>query len=179
MKKGFTLVELIAVISIMSVILLIGIPTYTYINNKTKENLYMSKVNELLAKGSVYAEETGLFAFSVNTLVEEGKVSSDNESGQILDPRDQRKMNCDIIRVVYENNQYEASYAISDACLSDEELNNQYGMFQIIVKNKEGDVVSDYDTWHNITEYYLSYELKEEYQNFASNIFSKFFLFSF
>ena len=172
MKKGFTLVELIAVISIMSVILLIGIPTYTYINNKTKENLYMSKVNELLAKGSVYAEETGLFAFSVNTLVEEGKVSSDNESGQILDPRDQRKMNCDIIRVVYENNQYEASYAISDACLSDEELNNQYGMFQIIVKNKEGDVVSDYDTWHNITEYYLSYELKEEYQNFASNILS-------
>ena len=172
MKKGFTLVELIAVISIMSVILLIGIPTYTYINNKMKENLYTSKVNELLAKGSVYAEETGLFAFSVNTLVEEGKVSSDNESGQILDPRDQRKMNCDIIRVVYENNQYEASYAISDACLSDEELNNQYGMFQIIVKNKEGDVVSDYDTWHNITEYYLSYELKEEYQNFASNILS-------
>ncbi len=172
MKKGFTLVELIAVISIMSVILLIGIPTYTYINNKMKENLYTSKVNELLAKGSVYAEETGLFAFSVNTLVEEGKISPDNESGQILDPRDQRKMNCDIIRVVYENNQYEASYAMSDACLSDEELNNQYGMFQIIVKNKDGDVVSDYDTWHNITEYYLSYELKEEYQNFASNILS-------
>ncbi len=171
-KKGFTLVELIAVISILSVILLIGIPTYTYINNKTKENLYTSKVNELLAKGSVYAEETGLFAFSVNTLVEEGKISPDNESGQILDPRDQRKMNCDIIRVVYENNQYEASYAMSDECLSDEELNNQYGMFQIIVKNKEGDVVSDYDTWHNVTEYYLSYELKEEYQNFASNILS-------
>ncbi|MBD9075342.1 prepilin-type N-terminal cleavage/methylation domain-containing protein, partial [bacterium] len=36
MKKGFTLVELIAVISIISLLLLIGIPSYLLVSNNIK-----------------------------------------------------------------------------------------------------------------------------------------------
>ena len=99
MKKGFTLVELIAVVSIISLLLLIGIPSYLLVSNNIKQTMYESKVKELLSKGEEYAEETNVFVFSVNTLLEEGKISADNETGNLLDPRDKRKMNCDIIEV--------------------------------------------------------------------------------
>ena len=127
MKKGFTLVELVAVISIMSVILLIGIPTYTYINNKTKENLYISKVTELLAKAENYSESSNVFVMDVETLIKEGLVSADSENGNLMDPRSNRKMNCDIIEVNYEDNAYKAHYIENNECLSGEELNNRYG----------------------------------------------------
>ena len=53
--NGFTLIELISVVSIMAIILLIAIPAYTTITNKTKENIYQSKVTELLAKAESYS----------------------------------------------------------------------------------------------------------------------------
>lgn len=51
MKKGFTLIELIAVIGILSIILLIVVPSYSLISNKIKETTYNAKIEEILAKG--------------------------------------------------------------------------------------------------------------------------------
>lgn len=170
MKKGFTLVELIAVVSIISLLLLIGIPSYLLVSNNIKQTMYESKVKELLSKGEEYAEETNVFVFSVNTLLEEGKISADNETGNLLDPRDKRKMNCDIIKVHYENNNYEGNYIESNTCLSDEELNNQYGMVNIIVKDGEEKVIDNPSEWHISKKDTLSYEFKENYQGFADKI---------
>ena len=170
MKKGFTLVELIAVVSIISLLLLIGIPSYLLVSNNIKQTMYESKVKELLSKGEEYAEETNVFVFSVNTLLEEGKISADNEIGNLLDPRDKRKMNCDIIEVHYENNNYEGNYIESNTCLSDEELNNQYGMVNIIVKDGEEKVIDNPSEWHISKKDTLSYEFKENYQGFADKV---------
>ena len=170
MKKGFTLVELIAVVSIISLLLLIGIPSYLLVSNNIKQTMYESKVKELLSKGEEYAEETNVFVFSVNTLLEEGKISADNETGNLLDPRDKRKMNCDIIEVHYENNSYDGNYIESNTCLSDEELNNQYGMVNIIVKNGEEKVIDNPSEWHISKKDTLSYEFKENYQGFADKV---------
>ncbi len=170
MKRGFTLVELIAVISIISVLLLIGIPSYFLISSNIKQTMYESKVKELLTKGEAYAEETNVFVFSINTLLESGNVSADNETGHILDPRDKRKMNCDIIEVHYENNSYDGTYIESNTCLSDEELNNQYGMVNIIVKNEDEKVVDHPNEWHISKKDTLSYEFKENYQNFEDKV---------
>ncbi len=71
MKKGFRLIELIAVIGILSIILLIVVPSYSLISNKIKETTYNAKIEEILAKGENYAEQTGMLSFSVNTLMEE------------------------------------------------------------------------------------------------------------
>ena len=164
MKKGFTLVELITVISIISILMLLGIPSYLLISNNIKQNMYESKVKELLAKGEEYAEETNSFAFSVNTLLEEGKVSADNESGNILDPRDKRKMNCDIIEIHYKDNSYEGNYIENSTCLSDEELNNNYGVLELVLLDENGEEIVSDNAWLSYSKIKVSYRIKETYQ---------------
>ena len=44
MKKGFTLVEMLAVILILGIILLIGVPIYQGIQKSTNESIYESKI---------------------------------------------------------------------------------------------------------------------------------------
>ena len=164
MKKGFTLVELIAVVSIISLLLLIGIPSYLLVSNNIKQTMYESKVKELLSKGEEYAEETNSFAFSVNTLLEEGKVSADNESGNILDPRDKRKMNCDIIEIHYEDNSYKGNYIENSTCWSDEELNNNYGVLELVLLDENGEEIVSDNAWLSYSKIKVSYRIKETYQ---------------
>lgn len=170
MKKGFTLIELIAVIGILSIILLIVVPSYSLISNKIKETTYNAKIEEILAKGENYAEQTGMLSFSVNTLMEEGYLSADNETGSILDPRNKRKMNCDIIEVKYDNENYDGTYIESDECLSDDEINNRFGIIKLIVKNDEENIVESPSLWHSSKFDTISYEVNEGYESFQDKI---------
>lgn len=47
-------------VSIISLLLLIGIPSYLLVSNNIKQTMYESKVKELLSKGEEYAEETNV-----------------------------------------------------------------------------------------------------------------------
>ena len=125
--KGFTLIELLSVLGIMAIILLIAVPVYTGVSKRSKENVYEAKVTELLAKAENYSESFNVFVMDVDTLIKEGLVSADSENGNLMDPRSNRKMNCDIIEVNYEDNAYKAHYIENNECLSGEELNNRYG----------------------------------------------------
>ena len=159
--NGFTLIELISVVSIMAIILLIAIPAYTTITNKTKENIYQSKVTELLAKAESYSETSNVFVMDVNTLIQQGLISADNESGNLIDPRSDRKMNCDIIEVNYEGNTYKANYIENDTCLGEEELNNRYGMGYITIYDENGNEVSN-NTWSQTVFENFQFRLKNE-----------------
>ena len=170
MKKGFTLIELIAVIGIISIILLIAVPSYSLISNRIKETMHNAKIEEILAKGENYAEQTGMLSFSVNTLMEEGYLSADNETGSILDPRNKRKMNCDIIEVKYDNENYDGTYIESDECLSDDEINNRFGIIKLIVKNDEENIVESPSSWHSSKFDTISYEVNEGYESFQDKI---------
>ncbi len=99
MKKGFTIVELLGVIVLLSVLLLIAVPTYTNIQSKIKENIYEAKIANLLSKSEVYAEEYGKMVFSINFLIENGIIEPDNEAGEFVDPRGDRDMTCDIYEI--------------------------------------------------------------------------------
>ena len=50
MRKGFTLVEILAVIAIIAVLVLIAVPTYNTISGTMKENVYNAKIEEIKAK---------------------------------------------------------------------------------------------------------------------------------
>lgn len=96
MNKGFTLVELIAVVTILSLIAIITTPAYTSISNNIKTRNYESKKNTIKAhtlnyvekylKNEVYDGTTSkILCFSVNYLIRNGIISSDNEKDEYIE----------------------------------------------------------------------------------------------
>lgn len=99
-RKGFTLVELIAVITIMSLIAIITTPAYDSISKSIKTRNYESKKNTIKAHTLSYVEKylknevydgtsTGTksktLCFSVNYLIRNGIISSDNEKEEYIE----------------------------------------------------------------------------------------------
>ena len=169
MKKGFTLIELLSVLGIMALLLLIAVPTYLTVSNNVKENMYESKVKELLAKGESYAEDSNNYVFSVNRLLEEGKISADDESGNIYDPRDKRKMNCDLIEISYQDNQIKSNLISQSECLSDEEINNRYGLLTLTLKGNVNETVKP-GQWTNDSEVSVGYVINDKYKDIVGEI---------
>lgn len=96
MNKGFTLVELIAVITILSLIAIITTPAYDNISNNIKTKNYESKKNTIKAHTLSYVEKylknkayevTGskTLCFSVNYLIRNGIISSDSETDEYIE----------------------------------------------------------------------------------------------
>ena len=56
-KKGFTLVELLAVLVVMGIIITIGVPIFTKYVNKTSDNYYVSLEKSLLNSAKDYLSE--------------------------------------------------------------------------------------------------------------------------
>ena len=137
MNKGFTLVEIMATIVILAVVLLIAVPIYNGVRNSINENIYESKIKEVLAKAESYASENHAFVFDIKTLIEAGEISADNETGIFVDPRTGRDMRCDVINALYKENHYEVSITESDICYSLEELENLYGIVNLKLYNQE------------------------------------------
>ena len=176
MKKGFTLVELLAIIAILGIIVGISIPVYLGISNKVKQSVYETKVENIKAKASVYASDTNNYVFDVKTLIENGNIEADNELGEYMDPVKTRDMRCDVINVVYENGVYEASVTPSDTCYQEDELENIYGMVNLrLYKDKEGtNEITKYDgtDWTSDSPIYVRYNFTEKYQSYGENITS-------
>ena len=100
MNKGFTLVELIAVVVILSLIAIISTPAYDSISNNIKTRNYESKKNTIKAHTLSYVEkylkneaydgsnteiESNILCFSVNYLIRNGIISSDSETDEYIE----------------------------------------------------------------------------------------------
>ena len=174
MKKGFTLIEVLAALVLMSVIILIAVPVYTGVRESVNESIYESKVEEVLARATSYASETNRMVFDVETLIEEGLISADNERGDFVDPRDGRSMLCDIIQVIFQDNQFVANIIVSEICYDDEELENLYGMIELKLYKDENlteEIESIEGTeWIKESKVYVTYELKEGYESYEEVI---------
>ncbi len=161
LTKGFTLIELLSVLGIMAIILLIAVPVYTSVSKHSKENIYEAKVTELLAKAEGYSESSNVFVMDVNTLIKEGIMSPDNENGTLIDPRSNRKMNCDIIEVNYEDNAYKAHYIENNECLSEEEMNNRYGKGYITAFDENNNEIAS-SSWVKTSFETFQFQFKKE-----------------
>ena len=107
-KKAFTLTELIAVMVILSLIISMAIALFVNIKEKILQKEYDNLVLYLETKASEYAEETSITTINVENLIKEGKVKPDDET-DIYDPRNNKSMNCFIIRSVFENGKYNST----------------------------------------------------------------------
>ena len=89
-NKGFTLVELLAVIVILVAIISIAIPSITSSVERTKDKEYNAKVDLIKAAAEVYVSNhknaiptSGICYINVTQLISDGVVSAKN----IADPR--------------------------------------------------------------------------------------------
>ena len=106
-KKGFTLVELIGVIVILSILLVLGTVAFVGIRKTVLENQYNNLILYLSSKAANYAEETGELNVTVERLIEVGSVEVDDDN-IIRDPRNNASLNCLIFDSKYENGNYNA-----------------------------------------------------------------------
>ncbi len=96
-KKGFTLVELLAVIVILAILVTIAVPATLSISDKLKVNMYCKKIGQIETQAKLYGEDiidslttTGI-NITVKTLVDKGYVKKDQESAPyVVDPRDSK-----------------------------------------------------------------------------------------
>ena len=57
MKKGFTLVELLAIITILGIILLIGTSSMSKVIKEQKENLYKEQISSFIDSAKLWAND--------------------------------------------------------------------------------------------------------------------------
>lgn len=112
-NKGFTLVELLAVIVILAILITIAVPSTIGISNKLKENMFCKKIDSIEVAAKLYGEDrkdsfTETYEtypsrkIMVKDLIETGDLKKDNStSPYILDPRDNTSMD-DLELTVYE-----------------------------------------------------------------------------
>lgn len=162
MKKGFTMIELLGVIVIITILLLIAIPIYNVIRGNINESVYESKIKEVLSKSESFAEEKNTYYFDIKTLIEEGILSADNELLEFIDPRDGRNMACDIITVKKEQNGFQADVRKSDVCYSKEELETIYGYVKLKIVDENENKIEPIDGWIKKPEVGIIYELQKE-----------------
>ena len=164
MRKGFTLVEMLAVVLILGIILLIGVPIYQGVQKSTNESIYNSKISNVLTKAEEYSEEHGIFIYDIRKMISLGLLTPDNEAGEFRDPRDNRSMLCDVIQVTLENGMYYANVSTgynddgSVHCYSDDELKSMNSIVKINFY-KERDGLEQFPSgWVKANHVYAGYE---------------------
>ena len=146
MKKGFTLVELLAVIVILSVISMLVFPNVIKIINQSKENLYQSQLRDIenVAKNFSIEHPELLDANRINATyvtLDALKQSGYLEVDKINNPKNGQEMNgCIKIQYNESNNQYNYNYeeinCSNDATLKGYIITYQNGLNKANAKNK-------------------------------------------
>lgn len=116
-NKGFTLVELMAVIVILAIIITIAVPSAITISHRIRLKMYNTKVTMLLDSAKLYGQDQpGKVVSSegscpsngnvtVQNLIDAGYVKKDDQdNGKVIDPVDNSEMNTYKICIYKKNN---------------------------------------------------------------------------
>ena len=108
-KKGFTLIELIAVLVVLSILITSSVAVFINIRNSVLRKEKNNLITYLETKAIEYANETNVTAVSVENLIKIGLIKPDDET-DIYDPVTRESMNCYIIDLVWEDGEYKAKF---------------------------------------------------------------------
>ena len=108
-KKGFTLIELIAVLVVLSILISSSVAVFINIRNSVLRKEKNNLITYLETKAIEYANETNVTAVSVEDLIKIGLIKPDDET-DIYDPVTRESMNCYIIDLVWEDGEYKAKF---------------------------------------------------------------------
>ncbi len=89
MKKGFTLVEMLAVIVLLSIVITIAVPTITKLRKKTIIKQNENQILEIETSAVFYAQDTKMdiannaeLNITVKTLIDAGYIKSNVKKGE-------------------------------------------------------------------------------------------------
>ena len=151
MNKGFTILELLASVVILSVIILIAVPTVNNIASSIERNHYKNMVKNIEVAASKYAFDTKEEAVYVDTLIKEGYLKGDEEEDYITNPQNNEIMNCYIVTMNKVSDYYEAKlteekYSLEDNSCDLNKLKEKTNEIYIVVK-QDNVQVEDYSNW--------------------------------
>lgn len=98
-KKGFTLVEVISAIVILSIIITLGVFSIIKVRSNILEKQYNNIKLEIELAAEKYYSDTESKEVYVDTLIKEGYLKADNKSMTIIDPRNKTILNCYIVTI--------------------------------------------------------------------------------
>ena len=119
MKRGFTLVELLAVLILLGVVSLIAIPSIGKILNRSREKARESTKNELIKAAKEYyadnirelPDDGSHKCLSVSEIEESGYISNDD----IIDPKTKKKLT-GYIKIYFDNTYNQYTYEYVESC---------------------------------------------------------------
>lgn len=142
-KKGFTLIELLSVIVLLGIVLSIVALGVSSIRKSILERQYINVKTEIEIAAEKYYNDTESTQMYVQTLLDEGYLKVDNESKNIVDPRDSENiLNCYIVNIINEKGKLDDIGSNPNGC--DQELNNTYA---IKITDEDGNNI-DGNKWY-------------------------------
>ena len=123
-NKGFTLVELLAVIVILGVLLIVAIPNVFGIQKRIKVEMYCTKVHNIEKAAKLYAKDyqdelkAGSITITVADLIDNSLYKKETNDCEVksadkpcvVDPRTNTSMDNDKIEILPKGKRYEIIY---------------------------------------------------------------------
>ena len=155
-KKGFTLVEVISAIVILSIIITLGVFSITKVRSNILEKQYKNIKLEIELAAEKYYSDTESKEVYVDTLIKEGYLKADNKSMTITDSRDKTILNCYIVTI---NDDEKGSLGIENNVLENGKCNEN------VVVNSEISIVGEDGNKINKTWYKNPITLKAKFKD--------------
>lgn len=150
MKKGFTLIEVLAVILLLGILMIVAIPAYMNILSDVRRDNYNAKINEIeiaankygkTIKDDVKASPTGCLNIKIEDLIKRGHIVSESDVKDVIyDPTTNAELQGDI-KICY--------------CLATYDIQSYYTteFNEKLVYHKEDKVVYDNKIYRCIADY--------------------------
>lgn len=119
MKKGFTLVELLAVITVLGILAVISVPVVNKQINESKEKTYKNQINTIINAAKRWGFDNDNLLSPIENTTDKVYVSIERiqkdgylTSGDVIDPRTEKELTgCIEISYASDYKQYTYNYA--------------------------------------------------------------------
>lgn len=99
MKKGFTMIELLAVFTITGIILLIAIPQITSLLKKSNDEEYQTFLNSVYIACEAYVEDKNISIDNTYTVTLDDLINTQFLKSTLINPKNKKKVSDDINKV--------------------------------------------------------------------------------